>query len=435
MVSVDLDTQSKVISFQLGSSLFGIDILDIQQIIRATKATRLFKAAPFIEGIIDLRGEVIPLIDLGKRLDMAGAELSDEARIIVIELNERRIGLLVDSVSEILTLTNNQRASAPSDVAGIKTEFIQEISKTKDGLLIVLDLEKVLYPEGSPSLHRPESRSKVGGEIPQTKSTRPPEEARPQMKAEEAEETQSKLGKTPSLRSFLSPRLREKLEGREAEKTPPVRDEPKDSPAQDVAETVKSDIPSEGEELDATLSQETLAMSWDESVVPPDEDKPPEIGADNIRAEKPLLDVGWEESVVAPVEEKDQEVSANEISWEEAAILPSEGAHEIEWEGSFPVSIEAKALEVGWEEPSLELEWEEAAIPPSEGAGKIEWEELIPEPVESAALEVGWEEVAILPSEGASEIEWEESIPVSIEAKALEVGWEEPSLELEWEKK
>ncbi len=95
-------------------------------------------------GVINMRGEVIPVIDLRRRFGLPEAERTDECRIIIVEVEERMVGLIVDSVSEVLSLPNEQIQEAPSQVAGGKTDLIKGVGKIDDRMLIILDLDRIL---------------------------------------------------------------------------------------------------------------------------------------------------------------------------------------------------------------------------------------------------------------------------------------------------
>lgn len=138
------DQMLQLVSFQIGEEIFGIDILKVQEINRMSEVTRVPNAPDYVEGIINLRGKVIPIIDLRKRLLMPSKEYDKHTRIVVIELESKVIGFIVDSVNEVLRINRNITEPPPPMVSGIASEYISAIGKLEDRLLILLDLKKIL---------------------------------------------------------------------------------------------------------------------------------------------------------------------------------------------------------------------------------------------------------------------------------------------------
>ncbi|WP_031387645.1 chemotaxis protein CheW [Desulfonatronum thiodismutans] len=138
------DTLLQLVTFHIGDEEFGVEILKVQEIIRMMGITRVPKAPDFVEGVINLRGKVIPIIDLRKRFGMTGQEHDKHTRIIVIEINAVIVGFVVDSVSEVLRIPANTVEPPPSIIAGIESEYISGVGKLADRLLILLDLDHLL---------------------------------------------------------------------------------------------------------------------------------------------------------------------------------------------------------------------------------------------------------------------------------------------------
>ncbi|HEX2868310.1 MAG TPA: chemotaxis protein CheW [Ignavibacteriales bacterium] len=137
----------QLVSFTIGREEFGVDILKVQEIIRMIEITSIPNSPSFVEGVINLRGKVIPVISLRKRLGLERLEHDRNTRIVVVELSGRTIGFIVDSVSEVLRIPQNTTEAPPSLVAGINSEYITSIAKLEGKLLILLDLDKVLVEE------------------------------------------------------------------------------------------------------------------------------------------------------------------------------------------------------------------------------------------------------------------------------------------------
>ncbi len=134
----------QLVSFRVGDEEFGVDILQVHEINRMSDITRVPKAPDFVEGVINLRGKIIPIIDLRKRFGMPTVERDKNTRIIVVDINGQTIGFIVDSVSEVIRLPKENIDDAPDLVTGIDAEYIRGVGKMDNKLLILLDLDKIL---------------------------------------------------------------------------------------------------------------------------------------------------------------------------------------------------------------------------------------------------------------------------------------------------
>lgn len=134
----------QLVSFHIGEEEFAVDILNIQGINRMIEITKVPNAPEYVEGIINLRGKVIPIIDLRKRLGMLPKEYDKHTRFIVVEIETKVIGFVVDSVNEVLRINRSICEPPPAAVAGVDSDFITSVGKLDDRLLILLDLEKIL---------------------------------------------------------------------------------------------------------------------------------------------------------------------------------------------------------------------------------------------------------------------------------------------------
>ena len=144
----DLKGQSEellqLVSFNIGQEEFGLGIQSIQEINRMVEITRVPNSPEFVSGVINLRGKVIPIINLRKRFGFPPKENDRNTRIMVVELGGMVVGFIVDSVSEVLRIPKNITEPPPSIVAGIGSEYITAVAKLENRLLILLDLERVL---------------------------------------------------------------------------------------------------------------------------------------------------------------------------------------------------------------------------------------------------------------------------------------------------
>lgn len=134
----------QLVTFSIGDEEFGVDILKVQEIIRTMEITKVPRAPAFVEGVINLRGKVIPIVDLRKRFGLAAREHDKHTRIIVIEINNMIVGFVVDSVSEVLRIPASTVEPPPPVVAGLESEYISGVGKLEDRLLILLDLDRLL---------------------------------------------------------------------------------------------------------------------------------------------------------------------------------------------------------------------------------------------------------------------------------------------------
>ncbi len=141
------DELLQLVTFSIGEEEFGVDILKVQEIIRTMEITKVPRAQDFVEGVINLRGKVIPIIDLRRRFGLVSKAHDKHTRIIVIEINNMIVGFVVDSVSEVLRIPAGTVEPPPPVVAGVESEYISGVGKLQDRLLILLDLDKLLSSE------------------------------------------------------------------------------------------------------------------------------------------------------------------------------------------------------------------------------------------------------------------------------------------------
>jgi chemotaxis signal transduction protein len=140
-------SEVQLVTFMLGAEEYGVPISQIQEIDRLAKITKVPKAAAFIEGITNLRGEVIPVLDTRKRFDLEVKPSDDRTRIIIVDLGGVKTGLVVDSVREVLNLARKDIAPPPEAIgSGIDQQFISGIGKVDAGkrMIVLLDVERIL---------------------------------------------------------------------------------------------------------------------------------------------------------------------------------------------------------------------------------------------------------------------------------------------------
>ena len=134
----------QLVTFRIGEEEFGVDILAVQEIIRLMQITMVPRAPAFIEGVINLRGKVIPVINMRTRFGMPALEHDSNTRIVVMELEQKIVGFLVNGVSEVLRIPAGTVEDPPPVVAGFGSEYFRGIGKLDDRLLILLELDNLL---------------------------------------------------------------------------------------------------------------------------------------------------------------------------------------------------------------------------------------------------------------------------------------------------
>jgi purine-binding chemotaxis protein CheW len=133
----------QLVSFKVGNEEFGLDILKVQEIIRLRELTRVPNMPNFVDGVINLRGKVIPVIGLRRRLGIEVGEVDKRTRIVVAEVNGKVLGFVVDEVSEVLRIPE-ANFEPPPKLGQVEREYVQGIGKIDDRLLILIDLSPLL---------------------------------------------------------------------------------------------------------------------------------------------------------------------------------------------------------------------------------------------------------------------------------------------------
>jgi purine-binding chemotaxis protein CheW len=142
----------QLVVFRLKEQTYGIDIGHVLEIIRATDITAIPGAPAFVEGVINLRGRVIPVIDLAHRLGLAPISISENTRIIIVEVGGATAGMMVDGVSEVLRLSRESIQPPPPMVAGVSAAYLQGIALVDERLIIFLDATRVFRQEEKEAL-------------------------------------------------------------------------------------------------------------------------------------------------------------------------------------------------------------------------------------------------------------------------------------------
>ena len=138
---------NQFVIFELAGEQFGVNISSVESIIKMQSITIMPQSPPFIKGVINLRGKVLAVMDVSKRFGLPEQTQSKDTRVIVVNMNQAGLGMIVDGVSEVLTIPDDSVGSTPSLATTIHSTFITGIAKVNGRLIILLDLNKVLLPE------------------------------------------------------------------------------------------------------------------------------------------------------------------------------------------------------------------------------------------------------------------------------------------------
>jgi purine-binding chemotaxis protein CheW len=136
--------ENQVVVFELGSENYGVSIASVESIIKVQAITRIPHSRDFVAGVTNLRGKVLPVVDLRKRFGLPPQELDKNSRIIIISVNRMEVGMIVDGVSEVLTIQDSNVEPTPPITVTVDSSFITGIAKVEQRLVILLDLGKIL---------------------------------------------------------------------------------------------------------------------------------------------------------------------------------------------------------------------------------------------------------------------------------------------------
>lgn len=139
--------QVQLVTFKVGGEEFGLDVFSVHEILRWQGVTPVPRAPAFVEGVLDVRGAVVPVIDLRRRFEVPEFGHDDETRIVLVEFGGERLGLVVDSVTEVLRAPETAISAPPAYIKGLAAEFVRGIVRLEGRLVILLDLDRILSSE------------------------------------------------------------------------------------------------------------------------------------------------------------------------------------------------------------------------------------------------------------------------------------------------
>ena len=134
---------SQIVSFRIGREAYGVDVMHVQEIILFGHVTEMPNVAEYVRGLINLRGHVIPIVDLRRRFGLAESDHNEQSRIVVLNVGEKTIGVIVDAVEEVLRVSNEQIEPA-AGMTGIGHDYVRGLIKFETKLLILLNVENIL---------------------------------------------------------------------------------------------------------------------------------------------------------------------------------------------------------------------------------------------------------------------------------------------------
>lgn len=134
----------QLVTFKLGNEEYATEILKVQEINRMVEITAVPNSASYLEGVINLRGKVIPVVNLRKKFGLAAKENDEQSRIMILDIQGITTGLVVDGVSEVLRISSSTVEPPPPMATNVSTEFINGIAKLENRLIILLDIDKLL---------------------------------------------------------------------------------------------------------------------------------------------------------------------------------------------------------------------------------------------------------------------------------------------------
>ncbi|MBP7652175.1 chemotaxis protein CheW [Candidatus Dependentiae bacterium] len=138
------ENSKHVVTFNIGKEEYAIDIMLIIEIIKSTKITPVPLSLDFVKGVVNLRGKVVPVVDLKKKFSIKYQENPKDIRFIVVEIEKKVIGFQVDKVKEVISIPLNLIDPTPSIVSGISQNYIEGVARINDRLIILLNIEKLL---------------------------------------------------------------------------------------------------------------------------------------------------------------------------------------------------------------------------------------------------------------------------------------------------
>lgn len=135
---------TQYVTFNIGDEIYGVQVLKVHEIVGMTKITHVPNSMEFMKGIVNLRGKVVPVVDMRVKFRMEERKYDDQTVILIVEIKGRLIGMIVDTVSDVVSITSQNIQDTPHFSTNINTDFIDSIGNKDDQLIILLDVDRIL---------------------------------------------------------------------------------------------------------------------------------------------------------------------------------------------------------------------------------------------------------------------------------------------------
>ena len=146
-----MSESNQLVTFQLGAELYGINIMDVKEIVRVQNVRTIPNAPTYVEGIFHLRSEIIPIINLHKRFHLKKVAVSEEDELlsgfVILDIDGMKLGIIIDKVSRVVTIEKEEVQPPPQMVSGIGAEYIHGVVRQEKGYLIILDIRDLFNPK------------------------------------------------------------------------------------------------------------------------------------------------------------------------------------------------------------------------------------------------------------------------------------------------
>ncbi len=136
--------QVQLVTFRVGGEEFGLDVFAVHEILRYQAPTPMPRAPEFVEGVMDVRGTLVPVVDLRRRFETPEVEYGEDTRIVLVDFAHEKLGLVVDSVTEVLRAPETAVSEPPAYIRGLAAEFVRGIVRVGERLVVLIDLERIL---------------------------------------------------------------------------------------------------------------------------------------------------------------------------------------------------------------------------------------------------------------------------------------------------
>ncbi len=136
--------QVQLVTFRVGGEEFGLDVFSVHEILNYQQPTPMPRAPEFVEGVLDVRGTLVPIVDLRRRFETPEVVYGNDTRIVLVDFNDERLGLVVDSVTEVLRAPETAVSPPPAYIRGLAAEFVRGIVRVGERLVVLMDLDRIL---------------------------------------------------------------------------------------------------------------------------------------------------------------------------------------------------------------------------------------------------------------------------------------------------